>query len=130
MLIGFIFRAKLLKNSSESNKQDDFYLVLSETFVQRCSVKKVFLETSQDSQEKTFARASFFKIVVGFSLATLLKKNFAKSPIYIDPLCWLLLCYWKFNTKVAISNFFERLSHLIDDDDELLLWYGWPTKGV
>ena len=96
MLIGFIFRAKLLQNSSESNKQDDFYLVLSETFVQRCSVKKVFLETSQNSQEKTFARASFLKKVAGFSLATLLKKNFAKSPrkpIYIDPLCWLLLCY-------------------------------------
>ena len=79
MLIGFIFRAKLLKNASESNKQDDCYLVLSETFVQRCSVKKVFLETSQNSQEKTFARASFFKKVAGFSLATLLKKNLQEN---------------------------------------------------
>ena len=22
------------------------------------------------------------------------------------------------------------LQILLDDDDELLLWYGWPTKGV
>ena len=30
-----------------------------EAVVQRCSVKKVFLEISQNSQEKTRARASF-----------------------------------------------------------------------
>ena len=44
MLIDFIFRVKLLKKPSESSKQDDCYLVLLEAVVQRCSVKKVFLE--------------------------------------------------------------------------------------
>ena len=58
MLIGFIFRLKLLKNSS-SIKQDDCYLVLLEAAVQRCFVKKVFLEISQNSQENTCARISF-----------------------------------------------------------------------
>ena len=33
--------------------------VYSEAVVQRCSVKKVFLEISQNSQENTCARASF-----------------------------------------------------------------------
>ena len=46
MLIGFIFRVKLLKKSSESRKQDDSYLVLLEAVVERYSVNKVFLEIS------------------------------------------------------------------------------------
>ena len=32
----------------------------AEEDVQRCSVKKVFLEISQNSQENTYARVSFF----------------------------------------------------------------------
>ena len=59
MLIGFIFRVKLLKKSSESSKQDDCYLVLLEAVVQRCSVKKMFLEISQNSQKSTCARVYF-----------------------------------------------------------------------
>ena len=59
MLIGFIFRVKLLKKLSESSKQNDCYLVLLETVVQRCSVKKVSLETSQNSPESNYARVSF-----------------------------------------------------------------------
>ena len=34
-------------------------LLLSEAAAQRCSVKQVFLEISQNSQENTCARASF-----------------------------------------------------------------------
>ena len=59
MLIGFIFRVKLLKKSSESSKQDDCYLVLLEAVVQRCSAKKVFLEILQNSQENACARVTF-----------------------------------------------------------------------
>ena len=59
MLIGFIFRIKLLKRPSESSKQNDCYLVLLEAVVQRFSVEKVFLEISQNSQENTCARVSF-----------------------------------------------------------------------
>ena len=40
----------------------------------RCSVKKVFLEISQNSQENTCARDSFNK-VVGLRPAILLKKS-------------------------------------------------------
>ena len=34
-------------------------MLISERVVQRCSVKKLFLETSQNSQENTCARVSF-----------------------------------------------------------------------
>ena len=84
MLIGFIFRVKLLKKSSESSKQDNCYLVLLEAVVQGSSVKKVFLEISQNSQENTCARVSFLKKLRS---ATLLKKNFVKLlriPFYIN----------------------------------------------
>ena len=37
------------KKSSESSKQDDCYLVLLEAVTERCSVKKVLLEISQNS---------------------------------------------------------------------------------
>ena len=38
---------------------DNLPLAMSEADVQRCSVKKVFLEISQNSQENTCARDSF-----------------------------------------------------------------------
>ena len=47
----------------------------AEAVVQRCSVKMVFLEISQNSQENTCARVSFFKKVAGLRPATLLKKR-------------------------------------------------------
>ena len=37
---------------------------LTEAVVQRCSVKKVFLEIPQNSQENTCARASFLNILL------------------------------------------------------------------
>ena len=37
-----------------------FYFI-SEADVRRCSVRKVFLEISQNSQENTYARVYFFK---------------------------------------------------------------------
>ena len=36
-----------------------YYFLFIEAVVQRCSLKKVFLEISQNSQENTCARASF-----------------------------------------------------------------------
>ena len=50
--------------------------------------------------------------------ATLFKKDFVKflrTHFYIEHLWWLLLCYLKFNTEVAISGFFEKLCQLIID---------------
>ena len=46
------------------------YVLLTEAVVQRCSVKKVLVQISQNSQENTFAE-SFFNKVSGLSPATL-----------------------------------------------------------
>ena len=40
-----------------------------------CSVEEVFLEISQNSQENTYARVSFFINVAGLRAATLLKRD-------------------------------------------------------
>ena len=67
--------------------------IKSEAVVQRCSVNKVFLEISPNSQENTCAGVSF----------TLLKKRlwhrcfpvnfvkFTRAPFFIEQLWWLLL---------------------------------------
>ena len=69
---------------------------MSEAVVQRCSVKKMLLGVSQNSQENTCPRVSFFNKVAGLSPATLSKKrpwhmcfpaNFAKflrTSFFID----------------------------------------------
>ena len=53
--------SKITKRLSLNVKQ-------TEAVVQRCSVEKVFLEISQNSQENTCTRVSFFNKVVGLSL--------------------------------------------------------------
>ena len=76
-----------------------------EPVAQRCSVKMVFLEISQNLQERTYARVSFLiKLQVwGLRPSTLLKKRlwhrcfpvnfvkFLRTPFYIEHLWWLLL---------------------------------------
>ena len=50
---------KILKINQE-NFSDEIYLKqMSEAVVRRCSIKKVFLEISQNFQESTYARDSF-----------------------------------------------------------------------
>ena len=68
-----------------------------------CSVKKVFLQILQNSQEKHLWQSLFFNKVAGLRPATLLKKrlwhrcfpvNFAKflrTPFLTEHLWWLLL---------------------------------------
>ena len=75
--------------------------------------RKVFLEISQNSQENTCAKVSFFKKVAGLTLANLLKKrlwhsyfsaNFEKfliTPSFIEHLRWLLL-----NSEILKMTFF------------------------
>ena len=74
----------------------------SEADVRRCSVKKVFLKISQNSQEKHLCQWLFFNKVAGLGPATLLKKslwhrcsvNFAKflrTPFSTGHFRWLLL---------------------------------------
>ena len=76
-----------------------------EPVAQRCSVKMVFLEISQNLQERTYARVSFLiKLQVwGLRPSTLLKKRlwhrcfpvnfvkFLRTPFYIEHLWRLLL---------------------------------------
>ena len=74
----------------------------AEAFSQRCSVKKVFLEISQNSQEKRLCQSPFFNKVAGQRPANLFIKrlaqvfpvNFAKflgTSFLTEHLRWLLL---------------------------------------
>ena len=45
-------------------------MCLKQSNHRRCSVKKVFLEISENSQENTCARVSFFNKVAGLHLVT------------------------------------------------------------
>ena len=59
------------------NVMNTYYYIplqITEAVVQRCSVKKVFLEILQNSQENTFARVSFLKQLQAQPV-TLLKKK-------------------------------------------------------
>ena len=84
--------------------------------VQRCSVKKVFLEISQNLQENTCARVSFFNEDAGLRPATLFKKRlwhrcfpvdfvkFLRTPFFIEHLWWLLLIM-RFKLKLISHTF-------------------------
>ena len=62
------------KKPNLKNIWERLLLDCQEAVVQWCSAKKVFLEISQNSQENTCARVSFFNKVAGVP-ATLLKKE-------------------------------------------------------
>ena len=78
--------------------------VLTETVVRRCSVKKLFLEISQNSQGKHLCQRLFFNKVAGLRLATLFKKSvrhrcfpvnfvkFLRTLFFTEHLRWLLIC--------------------------------------
>ena len=75
----------------------------TEAVVQMCSIKKVFLEISQNSQENACARVSFLVKLQAWRLQLYLKKRlryrgfpvnfvkFLRTPFYIEHLWWLLL---------------------------------------
>ena len=77
--------------------------MIIEPVAQRCSVKKVFLEISQNSQESTCTRVSFLITLLASSPATLFRKmtlvqvfscefcEISKTPFFIEHLWWLLL---------------------------------------
>ena len=91
--------------------KDPFHTHNGEAFVRRCSVEKVFLEISQNSQENTCARVSFTRP------ATLLKKrlwhrcfpvNFAKflrTPLFTKHLRRLLLIMLVYTCKRENQSF-------------------------
>ena len=75
-----------------------------EAVAQRCSVRKMFLEILQDSQENTCARVSFLVKLQAYRPATLFKNlmtlvkvfswefcEISKTPFFLEHLWWLLL---------------------------------------
>ena len=78
-------------------------LVINRSSHLRYSVKKVFLEISQNSQTNQLCLSLFFNKVAGLRPATLLKKRhghrcfpvnfvkFIRTPFYIEHVWWLLL---------------------------------------
>ena len=72
----FIASAKI-PDRERSISPSGFYgqLPVSEAVVQRCTLEKAFLEISQNSQENTCARVSFFNKVAGLGLQFYFKKE-------------------------------------------------------
>ena len=71
-----------LESIKYSAVSDDL-LECIEAVIQRCSVKQVFLEISQNLQEDTCARVSFFNKVAGFRPATLFKKRDSGAGVFL-----------------------------------------------
>ena len=100
--------------------------------VQRCSVKKVFLKISQNSQENTCARVSFLKkrpwhkrFLVNFT-------KFLGAPIFIEHLWWMLLdfrerdrggCRNKFELKLKSVRFAFNIFKLTNVMRWLKIWW-------
>ena len=57
--------------------------VIIEAVVQRCSVKKVFLEISQNSQESTCARVAFLIKLQASGLCNFIKKHLCFSVKFV-----------------------------------------------
>ena len=72
-------------NKTLIRKASCFFFVI----VQRCSIKKMFLETSQNSQENICVRISFSKLWHTCFPVNFVK--FSRTPFCIEHLWWLLL---------------------------------------
>ena len=96
----------------------------SEAVVRRCSVNKLFLEISQNSQENIYARNSFLKKLQAMT-ATLLKMSLwhwcfhafceiSKNTFFTEHPSWLLLYICKnaffLEPLVNISFFYTEIS--------------------
>ena len=85
----------LQQQFSSSHHFQSITFLTPEAVTQRCSVRKVFLEISQNSQENTFAKVSFLiKLQALFSFSSCFPVNFAKllrTPSVTEHLRCLLL---------------------------------------
>ena len=94
----------------------DMILTQTEAVAQRCSVKKVLLEISQNSQENTCARA-FFNKDAGLKACNFIKKEdlaqvfsceFCEIPI---KKVFLKILHNSQESNCARVSFFKRLTH-------------------
>ena len=108
---------KLSQENTQSENMCDIIFENIEAVVQRCSVKKVLLEISQNSLENACARVSYLIKLP----ATLLNKilshkrflvnfvKFLRRPFHIEHLWWLLLKTRKvFMQKQPSKGFFRK----------------------
>ena len=105
--IAQFFRTPILENVCEwLLLKINISMTNSEALIQSCSVEKLFLEISQNSQESTCARV-FFSKVAGLRLwYSCFLVNFVKFLItlfFIEHLWWLLLQIYR---KEVISDIF------------------------
>ena len=91
---------KIKRVSKEAPPPWKLKLVYSRSSRPECSVKEMFLETLQNSQENTCARDSFFNKVVDLQHATLLKKRL-----------WHRCFFCEF-CEISKNTFFNRI-HLV-----------------
>ena len=101
------------------------YLLSLEAVVQWCSVKKVFLEISQNSQENTYVAVSFL----------IKSPETPRTPFYIEHLWWLLLyllsCMVTFERNKLRANWGWDYIHQrhIEDPVRHLIWaFGKNSK--
>ena len=102
----------------------------SEAIVQICPAKKVFLKISQNSQENTCAKVSFFNKVAGLGPAALLKKRLWRKCLPVNYVEFLLTFFKKYllETASVFSTNYEELETLINtagDYLHLLKIYGY-----
>ena len=129
----YLFHALQSKKCEDKGYQYQSVQRFTEAVAQRCSVKKVFLEISQNSEENTCARISLLIKLQTFRPATSLKEilwhrcflmNFAKflrTPFFTEHLWWLLLdlsgnalsqtypWFWLLTTLTKISAKYNNL---------------------
>ena len=103
------FYCKLRINSVTERLSDEGHFITLlyhkiEAVVQRCSVKKVFLKISQNSQENTYAKGSFFLFFC----------NFIKK----ETLALVLSCEF---CEIFKNNYFYRTPPMAASDKSLSL---------
>ena len=76
------YRSKQCVRVNEIWKWKSLYVPLLEAVVQRCSVKKAFLEFSQNSQENTCARVSFLEKRLWHMCFPVNFVTFLRTPFY------------------------------------------------
>ena len=93
-LIFYIFLSSIIylkcKFADDLNSLHSGVLILLEAVVQRCSVKKVFLEILQNSQKNTCVKVSFL-IRLWHRCFPVNSAKFQRTSFLADHLRWLLL---------------------------------------
>ena len=102
------------RNEIRVKTRNSYKYLYPEAATQRCSVKKVFLEISQNSQESTCARVSkacncIKKETLEQVFSCEFLRNFLRTPFLTEHLWWLLLSiYWKLLKSTSSRRIFTK----------------------